>query len=48
MMHRKYQSNREEGETFLMTKEQIDNFLEDCKSFQNIIDDLKDNPFFNG
>ena len=25
----------------------VDNFLEDCKSFQKIIDDLKDNPFFN-
>lgn len=48
MMHRKYQFNREEGEWFLMTKEQIDNFLEDCKSLQKIIDDLKDNPFFNG
>ena len=47
-MHRKYQFNREEGEWFLLTKEQIDNFLEDCKSLQKIIDDLKDNPFFNG
>lgn len=46
MMHSKYASNREEGEWFLMGKEDVNSFTDTCERFQRIIDSLDDNPFF--
>lgn len=46
MLHWKYQENREEGEWFLMTKDDVNGFINECERCQKIIDALKDNPFF--
>ena len=46
MLHFKYRVNREEGEWFLLDKKEVDNFLNECQRFQEIINCLKDNPFF--
>lgn len=46
MLHNKFQFNREEGEWFLLSQEDVDNFISICENFEQIIHDLKDNPFF--
>lgn len=46
MMHNKYKESREEGEWFLLTNDQVNNFSAVCEEFQKIINALEDNPFF--
>jgi hypothetical protein len=46
MLHNHFATCREEGEWFLLNKEQVDGFPILCEKFQTIIDSLKDNPYF--
>lgn len=46
MLHNHYKKFHENGEWFKFEKEQIDNFLNECKNKENICDALQDNPFF--
>ena len=46
MLHNHFSNEREEGEWFLLSKEQVDEFIQTCQKYQEIIDSLKDNPFF--
>ena len=46
MLHARFSRNREEGEWFLMSKEDVESFPKMCEDYQKIIDALKDNPFF--
>lgn len=45
-LHRKFQEKREHGEWFKLTIEDISYFNELCEHYEEIIDSLKDNPFF--
>lgn len=47
MLHIYFANSREEGEWFLLSEDEVNEFPELCKKFQGIIDSLKDNPFFN-
>lgn len=46
MLHGHFAYDREEGEWFLLSKEQVGEFQKLCEMYQGIIDALKDNPFF--
>ena len=46
MLHSYFKNEREEGEWFLLSKEQVNSFIPLCEQYQAIIDALKDNPFF--
>ena len=46
MLHSYFKESREEGEWFLLTKEQVDGFIPLCEKYQGIIDSLDENPFF--
>ena len=46
MLHNHFQLNREEGEWFLLTQEDVENFIPLCEKYQKNINILKDNPFF--
>lgn len=46
MLHSYFANNREEGEWFLLGKDDVESFPELCRKYQSIIDDLNDNPFF--
>lgn len=46
MLHGHFNYDREEGEWFLLSKEQVDSFLQTCEMYQRNIDALIDNPFF--
>ena len=46
MLHGHFHNEREEGEWFLLSREQVDSFTELCNMYQGNIDALKDNPFF--
>lgn len=46
MLHRHFSENREEGEWFLLDKNDISKFSELCQYYQGIIDGLAENPFF--
>lgn len=45
MLHHYYQEERQEGEWFLLSDEQISEFAAKCEEFQKIMDSLKENPF---
>lgn len=46
MLHQYYHESRCEGEWFLLTKEQVEEFPAKCEQYEKIIDCLKDNPYF--
>jgi len=46
ILHRYYAVDRQEGEWFLLSKERVAEFLPLCKTYEDAIDALKDNPFF--
>lgn len=46
MLHFYYRENRQEGEWFLLSKDDTDNFINICNKYQSIIDTLNsDNEF---
>jgi len=46
MLHNKFKSSNLVGEWFELSKDDVDNFINTCNEFQNIINALKENPFF--
>lgn len=46
MLHNRFQEQREDGEWFLLSREQVDGFTTLCEQYQSIIDSLENNPFF--
>ena len=44
--HNKYKDYNVIGEWFEMSEESINEFKKECERFQNIIDSLKENPYF--
>ena len=46
MLHNKYKDYNVIGEWFEMSEESINEFKKECERFQNIIDSLKENPYF--
>lgn len=46
MLHNKYANSKANGEWFNLTLEETTSFNETCKKQEEIIDALKDNPFF--
>ena len=46
MLHNKFKDKNVIGEWFEMNGEDIRDFKESCRNFQNIIDSLKENPYF--
>lgn len=46
MLHGHFNLEREEGEWFLLSKEQVNSFTTICEMYQRNIDALIDNPFF--
>lgn len=46
MLHAHFANDREEGEWFLLNKDQVSEFEALCQKFESIIEALKDNPFF--
>ena len=47
MMHRKHKSKNIINEWFLLSDEDVKSFINDCKTYENCILALKDNPFYN-
>jgi hypothetical protein len=47
-LHRKYatQKTLSENEFFYLTDEQVLGFIDSCKEAENIVDALRDNPFY--
>ena len=46
MLHNKYKNNNVIGEWFELNEEEVDSFGSTCHNLQNIIDSLKENPYF--
>ena len=46
MLHNHYQKKHYLNEWYMLTKEDVNGFVDTCKNYQNIIDSLADNPFF--
>ena len=46
MLHSKYSNYREHGEWFCLPNEEVSKFNETCDKIEEIIESLKDNPFF--
>lgn len=46
MMHFKYKTNKVKNEWFDLNVSQVVNFKNECEKCSNIIEILKDNPFF--
>lgn len=46
MLHNRYKTTNIINEWFELSEEDINNFQDICKKFQEIIDALEDNPFF--
>ena len=46
MLHNKYKDCNVIGEWFELKEEDVDSFGSTCHNFQNIIDSLKENPYF--
>jgi Meiotically up-regulated gene 113 len=48
ILHRKYATQRtlSENEFFYLTDEQVLGFIDSCKEAENIINALRDNPFY--
>lgn len=45
-LHFKYKSHRAIGEWFELTQEEMLNFKKDCTEIEDMIEIMKDNPFF--
>ena len=46
MLHNRFKECNVIGEWFELTKKDVDSFESTCHNFQNIIDSLKENPYF--
>lgn len=46
MLHRYYKKSNRLNEWFNLTDEEVNNFKNVCQKYYNIIESLKDNPFF--
>jgi hypothetical protein len=46
MLHNKFKDNNVIGEWFEIKDEDIRSFIDTCHNFQNIINSLKENPYF--
>lgn len=46
MLHNRFSHKREVGEWFRLNIDDISSFKEICENFEEIIDLMKDNPFF--
>ncbi len=46
MLHNRFKTSNLIGEWFELSKDDVNNFKNVCHKLQNIIDCLKDNPFF--
>jgi hypothetical protein len=46
MLHNKHESDKVLSEWYYLEKEQVENFINECKDFQSIIDAMEDNYFF--
>jgi len=46
MLHFRFRDNREEGEWFLLSQEDVKSFIPLCEQFQETINAMADNPFF--
>lgn len=46
MLHHRFHSDNIKNEWFELTDEQAMSFIDECKKCENIIEVLKDNPFF--
>ena len=46
MLHFHFSMNREEGEWFLLSKDDVESFIPLCEEYEKTILALKDNPFF--
>lgn len=47
LLHNKFHSKKEIGEWFKLETEDISNFTEFCQKFEEMIEIMKDNPFFS-
>lgn len=47
MLHRHFRNDNIINEWFEVSNEDMKNFKKICEKYQNIIDSLKDNPFYN-
>lgn len=47
MLHKKYNSKKVNNEWFSLDPEDVSLFQQTCQQYINIIDTLKDNPYFN-
>lgn len=45
-MHNKFFKERQHGEWFTLTTEDIHNFQKYCEEYEELIEKLKENPFF--
>lgn len=46
MLHQKFCSGRKKGEWFELDFERVSSFKEECKKLEELIEVMKDNPFF--
>lgn len=46
LLHNKFQFKRGHGEWFRLSIEDLTSFKKICQLFENVIEQLKDNPFF--
>lgn len=47
MLHNFYNRSKIKNEWFSLTDDEVDNFLNKCKDYEDIISVLSDNPFFS-
>lgn len=47
VLHSKFALERESGEWFLLSKQQVDSFLDECERIEKNFKLLQNNPFFN-
>lgn len=45
-LHKRFSCNKENGEWFNLSLEDMKDFKKHCKSIEDIIEAMKDNPFF--
>lgn len=46
LLHNKFQTKREHGEWFRLEIEDVTSFKNFCQEFEELIETIKDNPFF--
>jgi hypothetical protein len=47
MLHNKFQTKREHGEWFNLESNDVLTFHKSCQEIENLIETMKDNPFFS-